>query len=241
MLVKTKAIVLHCLPYGDTTHIIHLYAEEFGRVGYMARLVSGKRSGIRRSMLQPLTVVEIVADHKANRQLQQLKEVRTLSTTGNQPFDVRKTTISLFLAEVLYRSIRDTEHNPALFEYLARSIEWLEVCEKGLANFHLVFLIKLTRYLGFYPNLEGQQPGWFFDLYGGEFVPERPPHNAWLNPSESTLFARLMRINYDNMGAYAFHHAERMDLLRQMLNYYRMHLTDFPTIKSLEVLQEVFT
>lgn len=240
MLVKSKAVVLHCLPYGDSTHIVHLYSEEFGRIGYMVRLVSGKRQGIRRSALQPLTVVEIVADHKPNRQLQQLKEVRMLSSQGSGSFDVRKTTISLFLAEVLYRSIRETERNPALFEYLERSIELLEVCDRGIANFHLVFLIKLTRFLGFYPNLEGLQPGWYFDLSGGEFVPVRPLHNAWLSPEASRLFAGLMRINFENMGAFAFQHTERTDLLRHMLDYYRLHLTEFPTIKSLEVLQEVF-
>ncbi len=240
MLIKTSAIVLHCQPYGDNTYIVHLYTRDFGRVGYMARLVSGKRTGIRRALLQPLTLVEIQADHKANRQLQQLRDARTLSSVGNVLCDVGRTTVSLFLAEVLYRSIRETERNPNLFEFLSRSIQLLDLCEKGLANFHLVFLIKLTRYLGFYPNLEGQQPGWFFDLYGGEFVPHQPLHNAWLNPVESALFAKLMRITYENMGAYAFNHHERMELLRQMLNYYRMHLTDFPAIKSLDVLEEVF-
>jgi DNA repair protein RecO (recombination protein O) len=240
MLIKTKAIVLHCLPYSDNANVVHLYTEEFGRLSYMAHLSKSRQSSLKRAFFQPLSLVEIQADHRGSRQLQLIKDVRCLHPFIGIPFDVEKNTISLFLAEVLYRSLRDTEKNPALFEFLNQSIQLLDLCEKGLANFHLVFLIKLTRYIGFYPNLEGRQPGWYFDLSGGVFVPSCPTHNAWLNPTEAALFARLMQINFENMGVFKFEHHQRVEILRQMLNYYRMHLTEFPTIKSLEVLEEVF-
>jgi len=240
MLIKTNAIVLYCLPYSDSAHIVHMYTEDFGRMTYMVHLSNNRQSVMKRAFFQPLSLLEIQADHKGSRQLQHIKEVRCLHPFMGIPFDIGKSTIALFLAEILYRSLRDTEKNPILFNYLLQSVQLLDLCDKGLANFHLVFLIKLTRYIGFYPNLEGQQPGWFFDLSGGVFVPTCPSHNAWLNPTEATLFARLMQINFDNMAAYKFGHHQRVELLRQMLNYYRMHLTEFPAIKSLEVLEEVF-
>jgi len=94
--------------------------------------------------------------------------------------------------------------------------------------------------LGCYPNLEGQREGWFFDLQGGVFVPHCPPHNAWLTPTDAQAFARLMQITYDNMWAYGFEHSQRVHILRQMLDYYRLHLTDFPGIKSIDVLEDLF-
>jgi len=240
MLVKTQAIVLHCMPYTDSTYIVHVYTREMGRASYLVRLAVGKQAGLRKALFQPLTLLEIQADHKGSRQLQRIKEAHCVYPFGQLPFDVSKSVIALFLAEVLIRALRDSENNPALFEFLTHSIQLLDLCEKGLANFHLVFLIKLTRYLGFYPNLESQQKGWYFDLYGGDFVPIRPLHNAWLDPTDAMLFARLMQITYENMGAFSFNHAERVGILHQTLNYYRMHLTDFPVIKSLEVLETVF-
>jgi DNA repair protein RecO (recombination protein O) len=240
MLAASNAIVLHCLPYSDSNHIVHLYTEEFGRMSYMVRLGKGKQAGLKRALFQPLSILTIQADLKGSRQLQRIKDATTFYPFGSIPFDVTKSSIALFLAEVLYRSLRDTERNPVLFEFLIRSIQWLDLAERGLANFHLVFLIKLTRYLGCYPNLESQREGWFFDLQGGVFVPNCPPHNAWLNPTDAQAFARLMQITYDNMWAYGFEHGQRVHILRQMLDYYRLHLTDFPGIKSLDVLEDLF-
>ena len=196
---------------------------------------------MKRAFFQPLSLIEIEADLKGSRQLQRIKEVRCLYPFAGIPYDQIKNSLSFFVAEVLYRSLRDTEKNTTLFDFLMQSIQMLDLCEKGIANFHIVFLIKLTRYIGFYPNLEGQRPGWYFDLSGGVFVPVCPIHNAWLNPSDAERFARLMQINYENMSAFHFEHNQRIEIIRQMLNYYRIHLTDFPPIKSLEVLQEVFS
>jgi DNA repair protein RecO (recombination protein O) len=240
MLIKIKAIVLHCLAYSDTTNIVHLYTEEFGRMSYLATKTRSKKSNLKSAFFMPLSLVEIEADHKGSRHIQRIKEIRCLYNFTGIPYDPVKNAVSLFLAEVLYRSLRETEKNPALFDYLLRSIQFLDLCEKGLANFHFVFLIKLTRYLGFYPNVEEQHPHWYFDLQGGAFTPSRPLHNAWLTPEQAADFALLMRMNFDNMQAFLFERRQRVEILRQMLNYYRMHLTDFPSIKSLNVLQELF-
>lgn len=240
MLIKIKAIVLHCFAYNDTTNIVHLYTEEFGRMSYLAGNTHSKKSNLKRAFFQPLSLVEIEADHKGSRQMQRITDIRSLYAFSGIPFDPDKNAVSLFLAEVLYRALRETEKDAALFDYLFRSIQFLDLCETGLANFHLVFLLKLTRYLGFYPNMEGHHPHWYFDLHDGVYVPSRPLHNAWLTPEQADKFALLMRMNFDNMQAFQFERHQRVEILRQMLNYYRMHLTDFPTIKSLAVLQEIF-
>jgi DNA repair protein RecO (recombination protein O) len=241
MLIKAKAIVLHCQSYNDSTNIVHLYTEDFGRISYLVTKSHSKKSSLRSAYFQPLSLVEIEADHHGNRSLQRIKEVRSIFPFTGIPTDPVKNTIALFLAEVMYRSLREAEKNPSLFDYLLRSVQLLDLCEKGLANFHLVFLIKLTRYLGFYPNVEGQRPNWYFDLQGGCFVQMRPFHNAWLSPEQAEDFAQLMRMNFENLAAFRFDHRERVEILNQMMNYYRLHLTEFPTIKSLAVLQEVFT
>jgi DNA repair protein RecO (recombination protein O) len=240
MLIKIKAIVLHCLAYNDTTNIVHLYTEEFGRMSYLATKTHSKKSNLKSAFFMPLSLVEIEADHKGSRNLQRIKEIRSIYNFSGIPYEQAKNAMSLFLAEVLYRSLRETEKNLPLFDYLFRSIQYLDLCEKGLANFHLVFLIKLTRYLGFYPNVENQQPHWYFDLQGGCFTPTCPTHNAWLAPGAAENFTILMRMNFDNMQAFKFERHQRVEILRQMMNYYRMHLTDFPSIKSLNVLQELY-
>lgn len=209
-------------------------------MSYLAGKTHNRKSSLRGAFFQPLSLVEFEADHHGNRSLQRIREIRCFCPFTGIPSNPVKNALALFIAEVLYRSLRESEKSPALFNYLLRSIQLLDLCETGLANFHLVFLIKLTRYLGFYPNVEEQKPGYYFDLQGGCFVSSRPVHNAWLTPDQAEEFVRLMRINFDNLGAFRFNHQERVEILKQMLNYYRMHLSEFPTIKSLGVLQEIF-
>jgi DNA repair protein RecO (recombination protein O) len=240
MLLKTDAVVLHSIPYSDNHRIVHLYTEELGRTDYLITTGSQKKVPVRRAFLQPLNWIEIQADHKGSRELQRIREVRLVYPFTGISFDIIKSTMALFLAEVLDYSLRQTEKDTALFHYLTQSVQWLDLCEKGLANFHLVFLMKLTRYLGFYPNLEDWQPGRYFDLQGGVCLAATPWHNAWLDTKETELFARLASLNFDNMDLYRIDHLSRQKILRHLLNYYRLHLNDFPTVQSLEVLEEVF-
>ena len=69
--------------------------------------------------------------------------------------DPSKLAIGLFVCEFLYHALRDEQRNEPLFDYVRTSIEWLDGRERDFANFHLVFLMHLSRFLGFYPNLRG--------------------------------------------------------------------------------------
>ena len=146
----------------------------------------------------------------------------------------------MFLAEFLYRSLREEAENRPLFAYLEHSIRWLDECERGFANFHLVFLMRFSRFLGLYPNTEDYDEGCFFDLLNACFTPIQPSHGAFLKPDEASHINILMRMNYETMHLFAMSRAERNRCLTIINDYYRLHLPDFPLLKSLDVLKELF-
>ena len=240
MLYKTRGIVLHSLPYNDKYIIINMYTEDFGRVSYMATNSHSKKSKVSRALIQPLSVIEMEVEHLNNRDLQRIKEVKTGLPVTQLHFHPVKNALSLFLSEVLYRIIQEKEPNRPLFDYLYRSIKWLDITDKGVANFHLAFLLQLSAYLGIHPNGDSYKKGCFFDLRNGIFSESPPEHNNYLSKEYSIIFERLLRINYENMALYTFTRHERAVIIRHIIEYYRIHLSDFPEIKSLAVMQNLF-
>jgi DNA repair protein RecO (recombination protein O) len=188
----------------------------------------------------PLSVVEMEVEHLKTRDIQRIKEAKICYPLSKIPARPVKNTIALFLAEVLFRIVRTKEADPKLFDYLYHSIRYLEILEQGIANFHLVFLIHIARYLGVFPNAESYAPGVYFDLLNGIFAPQPPHHPHYLDKEESIVFARLLRLNYENMALYTFTRKERSTIIQYILAYYRLHFTDFPEIKSLAVMQSLF-
>ena len=240
MLYKTKGIVLHHLQYNDRNLIVSVHTKDFGRISYMVSNTHGKKSKIPRALLQPLSILEMEVEHLNNRDIQRIKEAKSFYTTTQLHCSPIKNAIALFLSEALYRIIQEKEANNPLFDYLCRSIEWLEVADEGIANFHLTFLLQLSAYIGVRPNGESYRAGYFFDLRNGVFSKSLPEHSNYLNKEESVVFERLLRINYENMALYTFTRQERTSIIRHIIEYYRLHLSDFSEIKSLAVMQSLF-
>ncbi|MDR2233068.1 MAG: DNA repair protein RecO [Tannerella sp.] len=240
MLTKTRAIILHVTPYNDTYSMVHVYTEVYGRATYLVAARRKHKSRVSNAHFMPLSIVEMEVEHKKNRDIQRLKEVRILYPLVNIPSHPVKNTIALFLAETLYRIIHSSEPDAKLFDYLYHSIRHLEILEHGIANFHLVFLIYLTRHLGIFPNAELQTPDSLFDLLNGVFTTQQPAHPHFLNKEESLVFARLLRMNYENMALYTFSRKERNLIVQQIFVYYRLHSVEFPEIKSLAVMQALY-
>lgn len=240
MLTKTRGIVLRVAPYNDKSSIIYMYTEAFGRCSYMMTWPRGKGGKIPRSLFMPLSLLEIEDTHFPNRDLHRLTEARACYPMGCVALDPVRNVLALFLAEVIYRVVRDREPDQRLFDYLMESIGLLESLDQGIANFHIVFLLGLPRYLGIFPNLNAYRPGVFFDLREGNFTDRLPAHRDYLGARESEILYSLLRIRYENMALYAFSRQERVLILQRIIDYYRLHLPEFPEIKSLAVFQALF-
>lgn len=239
MQIKTTGIVLHSLKYSDSATIVTIYTQQFGRVSYMVYGVNKKKAVCRSALLQALSIVELDVAHSPGKEIQRIKEVRTAIPFTEIPFDPVKNSIALFLSEVLFRTLRQAEPDEELFSFLENSIQLLDCCEHGIANFHLIFLVKLTRYLGCAPNSEKETNG-YFDLINGVFLQQKPLHVHYLLPEISKDLSILLGVDYQNMNSLVFSRKRRYELLESLVEYYRLHIPDFNGLNSLEVLQSLF-
>ena len=152
VLVKTEAIVLHSLKYGETRLIVDLFTREAGRLSCVVPIPKTPKARLKKQYFQPMTMLEVEIDLRQRMQLQKLKDARILSAYASIPFSPEKLALSLFIAEFLYHALRSEQQNDTLFAYLVDAMQWLDIAEKGYANFHLTFLMRMSRFLGFYPK-----------------------------------------------------------------------------------------
>lgn len=239
--MKSKAIVLHALRYNDSQLIVDLLTEEMGCVSMMVRISRSKRAAVRHTLFQPLAVLDVEWEHRPKANLQKPKAVQVALPFVSLPFDPYKSSIAMFVAEVLRYVLRNEPDTRVIYNYVVRSVEWLDACGGGFSNFHLVFLLRLTHFLGFMPLVEGAQEGSFFDLRASCFVSNQPLHSDYLTPSDAALVPKLLRMRYDTMRFFRFNGAERSRLLEYINLYYRLHVPNFPELKSLAVLKSLWT
>ena len=240
MLVKTDAIVLHAIKYGETRMIVDVFTRIQGRLSLIVNIPKSPRAKIHKQFFQPLTILEAEIDVRPHVQLHKLRDVRLSTPFATIPFHPHKLAISLFIAEFLYYALRSEQRNDPLFEYITSSVQWLDSQTDRFANFHLVFLMRLSRFLGFYPNLDDYQAGDCFDLRESVFCATPPLHRDVLLPAEADKLQLMMRMDYPTMHLFRLSHHERDRLLEIAIVYYRLHLPNFPELKSLKVLQELY-
>jgi len=237
MLEKTKAIVLTSVKYGEADLIVKCLTQ-LGIRSYMLRGILRSRSRtVKTAYFQPLSLLELTASHNNKGNLNSIREVRSAYMYQDLGTNVFKQSIALFLAEILAGSLREEEENQELFAYLETSLIWLD-SHRETANFHLLFLLRLTRYLGFYPD--DRNPGLaYFDLKEGSFTSSRPVGN-YLDGEKLVLFKSLIGIKFDDMPSLKWNSDKRQQVLEALLDYYQWHVPGFKKPKSLKVLKEVF-
>lgn len=239
MLHKTQGIVLGVAKYSDKFSIVQVFTRDFGRVAYLLPKAQGRKSKIKQSLFFPLSVLDMQVEHLPLREIQRLKDVERQIPLYDVCTHITKTSVVFFLAEFLAKVLRETHDNELVYDYLRNSVETLEALNRGVANFHLALLFGLTRFLGIYPNLDNYRRNAYFDLINSEFSPFRPVHNQYLTPAQSDFLRLLSRINYGNMHLYKLSRSDRNAILEQLITYYRLHVCDFPPLKSLDVLREM--
>ena len=240
MLVKTKAIVLHSFKYGESRMIVDMFTEEAGRLSFIISIPKTSKGRIKKQYFQPMTLLEVECDVRQNVQLQKLKDAHLLTAYTSIPFSPEKLALSLFIAEFLYHALRSEQQDKLLFAYVCDSMQWLDTVEVGFANFHLTFLMRMRRFLGFYPNLDDYVDGCVFDLRTATFSLQVPTHRDFLDSHDSQLIHTLMRMDFPTMHLFQLSHHDRNRITEVLLHYYRLHIPQFPELKSLGVLQELW-
>ena len=239
MQVTTRAIVLSSLKYGDTSLIVKAFTLSDGLKSYLLKgVLTSKKGKLKAAYFQPLTQLELVANHKNKGTLEAIRETRVTYHYQTLHSEISKNAITLFLAEMLANSIQEEERNEGLFYFVESALQWLDT-NTEITNFHMYFLLGLTKYLGFYPDTTNTS-GTYFDLLEGEFT-----NNLTLNPNLTgenlSFFKRFLGINFDAIHKVKMKKANRQDLLRSLVLYFELHLQGFRKPKSLAILNEVFS
>lgn len=241
MLTKTRAIVLRNIKYGEHRMIVDMFTRSYGRMSFAVTVSRTSGKGMRRQMFQPLTMLDIGCDIRPRVQIQKLHDVRLAVPYVSLLSDPVKLSVSLFVSEFLCHALRSEQQNEPLFEYTVDSLQWLDGCTSGYANFHLVFLMRLSLFLGFYPNLDGYTSGAWFDLRTGCFTAVRPLHHDVIEPADAARISLMMRMRFATMHLYRMSRDDRNRMLEIIIRYYRIHMPDFPELRSLDVLRELFS
>ncbi len=238
MIINSPAIVIHSIRYGEADLIVTLFTKTSGLKSYLQRgVLKSKKGKIRSSFFQPLTVLEIEAVHKNKGTLERIKDARVASHYTTLHTDFVKSTLVFFISDILKSSIQEEEENIDLFEYLETTLLWLDTHD-NIGNFHITFLIKLTQYLGFFPELS-QIEEKYFNLQEGVFQSvSTNPYCA--SGNHISLFKEFLGTTFEDSMNIRLSKNTRSDILAMLLVYFELHLHGFKKPKSLSVLSEIF-
>ena len=238
MLVSTNAIVLSKLRYSENDLIVKCYTQQLGVISFLLRgVLKSKKGNNKTAYFQLLSQLQLDIDYKDNRSLQFIKETKLNYTYTSLHTNVFKSAIVMFLAEVLTHTLHEEEQNETLYNYLETALCWLDT-HSEYANFHLLFLLKLTKYLGFYPD-ETNLDSNFFNLQDGTF--ETKSISKYTISGENLfLLKQLLGTKFVALSSVKINGSQRQSFLNVILLYYELHLGSFKSPKSLQILNQVF-
>jgi DNA repair protein RecO (recombination protein O) len=222
MLHKTKGIVLNYIKYSDTSIIVKIYTEAFGLQSYIVNSVRSAKAKNKIALFQPLTLLDMVVYHKNHQGLQRISEVRSAEPYFSIPFDMHKTSIAIFLSEVLIKTLKEESENQELFDFLFHSFHTLDKIEKSTLNFHVSFLLRYSFYLGFFPS--DVKSVWENSLY---------------KPSTEIVEYVENCMKYTYFETFKSANINRREALDIVVAFYKNQIESFGDIQSIVVLREV--
>ncbi len=240
MLFNTRGIVFQKVSYSESSIIVKIYTEEFGLRSFIVRGVKNKRSSFKQAYFQPLTLLDLVVSNKENKNIHNIKEVKVSYAYRAVFADPVKQSILFFLNEILLKTIKEETPDKSLFEWLFHALSWLDLTDKNVVNYHLVFLFQLSRFLGFYPKISGMETR-YFDLQEGLFQTDRPEHPSYVSGDLIFPLTELRMATFENSSGLHIGNENRRKILHILVSYYQMHLPNIGRIKSLEVLENMMS
>lgn len=234
-----QGIVLQSIRYGDTSLIVKVLTRNHGLRSYMVKGAFNRNAKTRAALFQNLHLINYIEAGKPNKgSLGYMKDVQLASVYQSLPFVINKSAILMYVSELLTKTITEQEQNEALFDFIVRSLLWLDLVEQDYANFPLFFTLELTRYLGFYPKAN-HQPGYCFDMMEGGFAHDYPLHPYYFDANDAALLATLLNAGIDETCHIPLNVNQRRNMLDGLITFMRLHAPVMKEFHSYEVLKSV--
>lgn len=236
MLVKTHALIISSIKYGDQSKIVKCFTQNAGVCSFMIKNVNAKNNKLN-AVISPLNWVEVIYQDKNNSNLINLRNCSLVHHYQTIYSDPVKISITLFLAEILNHVLKEESANENLFKFLTQSFVAFDLKSEEFADFHLWFLLNLTRFLGFYPQISTDAK--YFDLLNG-VSSDQMISGFSIEKEKLDLLKELAQINFTKDYKSKFNRFKRKYLLETLIHYYELHIDDFRRPNSLEILYQVF-
>ena len=225
MLHKTKGIVISFVKYKETSIIVKIYTEIFGVQTYIENGVRSAKGKNKIALFKPLTLLDLVVYHDSKKEINRISEIKCLYPYNTITVDIKKSSLGMFVNEVLNNSLKEHSENIPLFNFLEDSLKYLDQHEEQIENFHLYFLINYCFYLGFGPENED------------DVVNQLQEHAIPVKSDEKNLLKNLIQLDFGS--ALKINKYLRMRLLDLILTYYKIHVEGFGNLRSMSILKEV--
>jgi DNA repair protein RecO (recombination protein O) len=233
---QSRGIVLQHIRYSESSLIVKIFTEEFGLISFLIKGAYGKHSRFKPAFFQPLSLIEFVSRIKPGRDLHFMSEISVETAFHSLHSDIQKNSIVIFISELLSKTIIERSPNIPLFDFIHQAIQWLDLQDQRFADFHLYFMIELSRHLGFYPKSDRFQNGQVFDLMEGVFKFNHPSVVHFMNDKQSAAFHQLCLTSLENLYQVQLTREQRREILDLLIVYYRLHFPGFKGLQSHEVL-----
>ncbi len=241
MLHKTGGIILQTTNYSDTSLIAKIYTERFGLQSYMISGARSKKSKTKASLFRPMAIVDIEVSNSTKSNLHRISEISIQHPYSDIPYNIVKSSIAIFLNEVLFRSLKEEHPDEDLFSFIKNSLLILDIKNESCSSFHLCFLVQISKFFGFYPQGSFSESNSYFDLCNGKFTSQIPSHNNYLNPSLALLLDKIMQAKFENIHEIKIDSIHRKTVLYSLVFFFQFHIPSFGEIKSMAVLEEVIS
>lgn len=239
MLHTTRGIVFHTTRYSETSAVVKIYTEDFGLMSFIVKGLYSRKSKLRSAIFGHLALLDLVVERHEHKSLHYIKEVNLNRLVPDFSESMTRNSVVMYINELLYKCVREEECNRPLFVFIINALQNLGNRELPVQAFHLLFMLKLSSFLGFMPRLSKTDAGSFFDMEEGLFLDSEPLHRYFISGKPAAALELLQAMDYDDLKNFSITAPVRDELLERLLDFYRLHIPELGEMKSVKVLQEI--
>ena len=236
---NSRGFVVKSIKNGETSMIVSCYLEDIGLKNFIVKGIYGiKKPKFSKAYFFPLNFISINYNLSKNERLGYIKEVKPINFYKSLHSSIEKSTVIIFLSEILNSVFKEEgDKNQNLFNFLDKSLNWFD-SQESCNNFHLKFLIELTKHIGFYPNINNENDEFFNIKSGSSSIIK--PLSKFIDLDDYKLFKHILGMKFEDLNYMRINKDSRIRLLNHIIDYYSLHLQMFKSPKSIDILSEVF-